>query len=148
MTDSANDDRNPLFRYEDPIFRDESLLRISHLPDRDRIVGRDDQLQRVAEALNPAIFGSEPNHIVIFGKTGSGKTLISRAVTQMVQEGAQRESIDVAYILVDCGEFSTETAAVRRIAAGLNEPEQTNIDIPHRGIGTGTYSSHCKSLHT
>lgn len=51
----ADDERNPIFRYDNPVFENEDLLEISHLPEPDRIVGRDEHMQKVAEALNPGI---------------------------------------------------------------------------------------------
>ncbi|WP_440765070.1 Cdc6/Cdc18 family protein [Natronorubrum sp. DTA7] len=136
---SANDDRDPLFRYDDPVFADERLLEITHLPGPDRIVGRDEQMQRVADALNPAIFGSEPNHLFIFGKTGTGKSLISRSITQRVISEAQRDDITVKYAFIDCGEQNTEASIVKTIAQLVNEPDKSGVSVPDRGLGTGDY---------
>ncbi|WP_255190751.1 Cdc6/Cdc18 family protein [Natronobeatus ordinarius] len=131
--------RDPLFQYDDPIFADERLLEITHLPGPDRIVGRDEQMQRVAEALNPAIFGSEPTHLFIFGKTGTGKSLISRSVTQRVITEADRDGITVKYAFIDCGEQNTEAAIVKTIGQAVNEPDRSGVSIPDRGLGTGDY---------
>lgn len=136
---SSNDDRDPLFRYDDPIFADERLLEITHLPGPDRIVGRDEQMQRVADALNPAVFGSEPNHLFIFGKTGTGKSLISRSVTQRVITEAERDDVTVKYAFIDCGEQNTEASVVKTIAQIVNEPENSGVTVPDRGLGTGDY---------
>jgi len=136
---SANDDRDPLFRYDDPVFADERLLEITHLPGPDRIVGRDEQMQRVADALNPAVFGSEPNHLFIFGKTGTGKSLISRSVTQRVITEAQHDDVTVKYAFIDCGEQNTEASIVKTIAQIVNDPDSSGVTVPDRGLGTGDY---------
>ncbi|ELZ10404.1 Cdc6/Cdc18 family protein [Natrialba aegyptia] len=136
---SANDDRDPLFRYDDPVFADERLLEITHLPGPDRIVGRDEQMQRVADALNPAIFGSEPNHLFIFGKTGTGKSLISRSVTKRVISEARRDDVTVKYAFIDCGEQNTEASIIKTIAQIVNDSNQSGITVPDRGLGTGDY---------
>lgn len=132
--------RNSLFRYDDPIFKNESLLQVSHLPDPDRIVGRDEEMQEVAEALNPALFGNEPIHLFIYGKTGTGKTLISRSVTQMLQEeAAEWEGTVVDYAVADCGTQNTEASVVMRLAQALNDPDKTGFTVPARGLSTGDY---------
>ncbi|MFC4248828.1 Cdc6/Cdc18 family protein [Natribaculum luteum] len=136
---SPDTDRDPLFQYNDPIFADERLLEITHLPEPGRIVGRDDEMQSVAEALNPAIFGSQPSHLFIFGKTGTGKSLISRSVTQRVIREAERDGVEVKYAFIDCGEQNTEAAIVKTIGQIVNEPDRTGITIPDRGLGTGDY---------
>ncbi|MFC4358548.1 Cdc6/Cdc18 family protein [Halobium salinum] len=131
--------RDPLFRYDDPVFEDEELLEISHVPGPDRIVGRDEHMSKVANALNPAIFGSEPSHVFIFGKTGTGKSLISRSVSERVVAEADRDDVIVEYVFVDCGEQDTETAIVKTIGQAVNDPDRTGVSIPDRGLGTADY---------
>ncbi|MFD1515428.1 Cdc6/Cdc18 family protein [Halomarina rubra] len=133
------EERNTLFDYTDTVFDDEDLLEIGHLPDPERIVGRDEHMQKVADALNPAIFGSAPSHLFIFGKTGTGKTLISRSVTEMLQTEADREGVTVQYAFIDCGEKNTEASVVKRVAQSLNDPERTEFTVPERGLATGDY---------
>ncbi|PSP55559.1 cell division control protein Cdc6 [Halobacteriales archaeon QS_1_67_19] len=132
-------DRDPLFRYDEPIFADEDLLRISHLPGPNRIVGRDEHMQKVAEALNPAVFGQEPTHLFIFGKTGTGKSLISRSVSERVKEEARREDVRVQSAFIDCGEQTTEASVIKTIGRELNDQSETGLTVPQRGLGTGDY---------
>ena len=132
-------DRDPLFRYDDPIFEDESLLQISHVPGPDRIVGRDEYMSKVAQALNPAIFGGIPTHMFIFGKTGTGKSLISRSVSERLAVEADREGVTIEHVFIDCGEQDTETAIIKTIAQRLNDPNETGVSIPDRGLGTSEY---------
>lgn len=134
-------DRNPLFRYDQPIFANEDLLKITHLPTQDRIVGRDEHIQQVAKALNPAIFGQEPKHLFIFGKTGTGKSLTSRSVTNMVIEESQREGVCVKQCFIDCGEQNTEATIIKSIGKSLNEPNETGMSVPERGLATADYYS-------
>ncbi|QLC32946.1 AAA family ATPase [Halarchaeum sp. CBA1220] len=137
--DSRRDERDPLFRYEEPIFAREELLKISHVPEPDRIVGRDQHMQRVAEALNPAVFGREPDDLLVFGKTGTGKSLTTRSVTDRVVVEAERDDHVVHSAFIDCGEQNTETAVVKNIAKAINDPELSETTVPERGLGTGDY---------
>ncbi len=139
MSPDDIESRDPLFRYDDPIFTDEKLLEITHLPGPDRIVGRDEHMRKVADALNPAIFGGEPTHLFVFGKTGTGKSLLSRSITQRVIDEAERDDITVKYAFIDCGEQNTEASIVKTIGQVVNEPEQSGVSIPDRGLGTGDY---------
>lgn len=43
------------FGNPNPIFADKELLRVSHLPDGDRIIGRDEQLRNLANAIKDAV---------------------------------------------------------------------------------------------
>ncbi len=133
---SESDD---LFVREDAIFADKELLEINHLPDEGRIVGRDDEIAELANAVNPAIFGQSPSNVLIFGKTGTGKSLCAKYVSRRLTRTADEEGVDAAYAYVDCAQDSTETQAVQTIADALNDRDATGVKIPDKGISTATY---------
>jgi cell division control protein 6 len=85
---------NDLFTREDPIFVNKELLEINHLPDEGRIVGRDEEIQEIANAVNPAIFGQSPSNVLIYGKTGTGKSLCAKHVSKRLVSTAQDEVRD------------------------------------------------------
>lgn len=135
MSDSDSDG---LFSREDPIFADKELLEINHLPDDGRIVGRDDEIQSVANALNPALFGQSPSNVLLYGKTGTGKSLCAKHVTNQLIGEAARDDVTIGKAYVDCAQDTTETQAVQTIASRLNT-DTTDISIPDKGISTSTY---------
>ncbi len=55
------------------IFRDKSLLQISHKPDE--IPHREEQIKQVASILAPVLRGERTSNLFLYGKTGTGKTL-------------------------------------------------------------------------
>ncbi|MFB6164767.1 MAG: orc1/cdc6 family replication initiation protein [Haloarculaceae archaeon] len=133
---SESDD---LFIRQDPIFANKELLEINHLPDEGRIVGRDEEISQLANAVNPAIFGQSPSNILIYGKTGTGKSLCAKYVSQRLITTADEEGVTAGFSYVDCAQDSTETQAVQTIASSLNDREVTDVKIPDRGISTATY---------
>jgi len=132
-------DSDDLFVRHDPIFAQKELLEINHLPDEGRIVGRDEEMKNLANAVNPAIFGQSPSNVLIYGKTGTGKSLCAKHISQRLVDTAHEEGVDASFAYVDCAQDSTETQAVQTIAAALNEQIETNIKIPDKGIATSTY---------
>jgi cell division control protein 6 len=132
---SESDD---LFIREDPIFVNKELLEISHLPDEDRIVGRDEEISQLANAVNPAIFGQSPSNVLIYGKTGTGKSLCAKYISGRLVDTAKEEDVDATFAYVDCAQDGTETQAVQTIADTVNTPE-ADIYIPDKGISTATY---------
>jgi archaeal cell division control protein 6 len=127
-----------LFIREDPIFVNKELLEISHLPDEGRIVGRDEEISQLANAVNPAIFGQSPSNVLIYGKTGTGKSLCAKYVSRRLVETAKEEGVTAIFAYVDCAQDTTETQAVQTIASSVNT-ESTDIYIPDKGISTATY---------
>src|SRR6056297_983769 len=131
-------DSDDLFILEDPIFVNKELLEISHLPEEDRIVGRDEEIKQLANAVNPAIFGQSPSNVLLYGKTGTGKSLCAKYVSRQLVDTAADEGINAAYAYVDCAQDSTETQSVQTIADSVNT-EENDIYIPDKGISTATY---------
>ncbi len=131
-------EQDDLFIREDPIFANKELLEINHVPQEDRIVGRDEEIQQLANAVNPAIFGQSPSNVLIYGKTGTGKSLCAKHVSNRVIDTAAEENIAAGYAYIDCAQDSTETQAVQSIAATLN-PSDSDVYIPEKGISTATY---------
>ena len=132
---SESDD---LFIREDPIFVNKELLEINHLPDEGRIVGRDEEISQLANAVNPGIFGQSPSNVLIYGKTGTGKSLCAKYVSSRLVETADEEGVRAAHAYVDCAQDGTETQAVQTIASSVNT-DGTDIYIPDKGISTATY---------
>ena len=135
MSETADD----LFTREDPIFANKELLEISHLPGEGRIVGRDDEISQLATAVNPAIFGQSPSNVLIYGKTGTGKSLCAKYVSRRLIETAGDEGVTATFAYVDCAQDTTETQAVQTIADSVNDVAETDINVPDKGLSTSTY---------
>jgi len=127
-----------LFVRHDPIFAQKELLEINHLPEEGRIVGRDEEIKNLANAVNPAIFGQSPSNVLIYGKTGTGKSLCAKHISRRLISTADQEGVSANFAYVDCAQDSSETQAVRTIADTLNR-DGTEIKIPDKGIATSTY---------
>jgi hypothetical protein len=88
---------DPLFDFdeEDPdranIFARKELLKVGHVPESARIVGRDKEIKAVAAELRPIVQGDPPNNVMIYGKTGTGKSLVARHVTERARRGGDLE---------------------------------------------------------
>src|SRR6056297_3538548 len=121
------------------IFDNKELLQISHLPEDDNIVGREEELKNLGRALRPALDGNTPNNVFLYGKTGTGKSLCSKFISRQLVREASDKGIHVGYAYVDCLEDSTETQAVRNASTQLNHRDETRISIPETGISTASY---------
>lgn len=139
MTPGKEGPTDPLFSSTDPIFAHKQLLKIGHIPDSDRIVGRDEEIQKLATALKPAVFGYSPNNMLIYGKSGTGKSLCTRHVTKRCREAAANQETAIGVAFIDCAQQTTETQAIRKLAVLLNNEDRTNVTIPSSGLSTSQY---------
>lgn len=129
---------DPLFDMGHQIFANKDLLKIGHVPNANRIVGRDEEISKLAQRLNGAVHGHSPENVMIYGKTGTGKSLVSRHVSQRAQKAAQ-DGISIGMAYVDCAEDNTETQLISSLAEKLNNESSTGISIPHTGLSTSKY---------
>jgi cell division control protein 6 len=121
------------------IFADKELLQVSHLPDGDRIIGRDEELSSLGSALSPALEGKTPNNAFLYGKTGTGKSLCTKFISTQMVDRAAKNGIRAGFAYVDCLQDSTETQAVQSAAFQLNREAETGISIPETGLSTAAY---------
>lgn len=91
----------PLANQENTIFDRRELLRIGHVPDSDRIVGRDMEIQSIENLLKPGVVGDQPGNAIVYGKTGSGKSLVTRHVTGRGRALSQTNDVALISAYVD-----------------------------------------------
>ncbi|WP_248910347.1 orc1/cdc6 family replication initiation protein [Halocatena marina] len=120
------------------IFANRELLNIDHIPDENRIVGRDEHIQELANEVGPAVTGAPPNSVILYGKTGSGKSLVAKHVMERARSEAQRRNTHLATVTVDCAQAKGEADTIQTIADGINTPE-SGVKVPTRGISTNEY---------
>ncbi|WP_114578749.1 orc1/cdc6 family replication initiation protein [Saliphagus sp. LR7] len=129
---------DPLFESGHRIFANKDLLKIGHVPEADRIVGRDEEISKLAKRLNGAVHGYSPENVMIYGKTGTGKSLVSKHVCQRAQNASQ-DDVNIGTAYIDCAEDNTETQAISSLAAKLNDESTSGITVPHTGLSTSKY---------
>ncbi|MWV65453.1 AAA family ATPase [Halorubrum sp. JWXQ-INN 858] len=136
---------DPLFVFDedDPnradVFARKELLKVGHVPESARIVGRDDEIEAIAAELRPLVRGDPPNNVMIYGKTGTGKSLVARHVTERARRAAESNGVSVGTVYVDCAQYNTQTRVARTVTRSLNESGRTDLNIPRAGIGSGEY---------
>jgi len=120
------------------IFANRELLNIDHVPDQNRIVGRDDHIQELANEVGPAVTGVPPNSVILYGKTGSGKSLVANHVMERARNEAERRGNRLATVTVDCAQAKGEADTIQTVADSINRPG-TGVKVPTRGISTNEY---------
>jgi cell division control protein 6 len=129
---------DPLFSQREGIFQNKEMVRVGWVPDGDRIVGRDDYISTISNCLNDAVYGGTPNHISITGKTGTGKSLVSRYVTRRAVNAAV-DDVLIGHTYLDCSKSSTEVQVISTIGQQLNdesiyEQEEDIVKMPDTGL--------------
>jgi Cdc6-like AAA superfamily ATPase len=71
------------------------LLSHRRVPERDLVVHRSEELERLTSALEPVIEGYSPNNSFLFGSSGTGKTMAARIA---VRELRQEADVSTSYL--------------------------------------------------
>ncbi|SEL88488.1 cell division control protein 6 [Haloferax larsenii] len=137
MDDESGNVAAEIFGKPDPIFEQKTLVDVDHVPQPERIVGRDDEIRALSMQLRSAIDGESPENVVIYGETGTGKSLVAKHVSTVAENMAEGIRIGTAYI--DCSDDDTETQAVSHIARKLNDEDQTGVSVPEMGLSKSVY---------
>lgn len=131
------------FLNKESVFFDKKVLQFSYIPET--ILHREDQIKQIANILAPALRGDKPSNIFVYGKTGAGKTLTIRYTTQKLIEIAEKGSIPLKTIYINCKlkrSADTEYRLIAQLARELGK------SIPPTGLPTEeVYKSFFKALN-
>ena len=127
--------KNPFLSYMEnkSIFKkDRDILRTSYIPDE--LPHRDSQITTIAQILYPALIGQTPSNLMIFGKTGTGKTAVVKYMKHEIEDAIKEANIDIDlhYIYINCEISDTNYGVLQNI--GNRFVEEFDSRIPHTGL--------------
>ncbi len=136
MVEEIQDEK--LFSYNElarAIFTSSSnVLSLDYVPTKkSEIIGRDKEIEDIVEILNPVMFERKPSNIFIYGKPGTGKTLLARYVSNRLSKEAAENKINVK-IIYENGKNKTSLKIIWDI---INQITSNKINL--RGSDAGTY---------
>ena len=98
----------------EPIFNNKELLRHSFTPDT--LPHRDSQIQTLASILVAALRGDTPSNILIYGKTGTGKTASVNFVTRELEQTSTHYDIPCDVKFINCEVVDTKYRILAELA--------------------------------
>ncbi|HVG36876.1 MAG TPA: AAA family ATPase, partial [Thermoplasmata archaeon] len=109
---------------------DREILRPSYLPDR--LPHRESHIGQLAQILVTALKGERPSNVLIFGKTGTGKTAVVKYIENEFRkaDGARM----VQYLYLNCEIVDTPYGVLQSI--GNKFIENFHQRIPFTGLST------------
>lgn len=114
------------------MFRNKEVLRPSYTPEE--LPHRTVQINQLATILVAALRGETPSNIFIYGKTGTGKTAVTRFVGKELQRTGQEKDKNVFFIYINCELVDTQYRVLTHIANHFIE--DWNDRIPFTGWPT------------
>ncbi|MCU4744184.1 orc1/cdc6 family replication initiation protein [Natronoglomus mannanivorans] len=124
------------FDQQEGLIRDRSLLDPNHIVEEDRIVGRDEQLQEVTKMLRVALGDNRPPNLFLYGPSGTGKSLITKAVCKNISKICETRDIRFGTIEVNCQDLDTLGVAVYELANRAADEANVAVEVPKHGVAT------------
>ncbi len=110
---------------------DRDVLRPSYIPDV--LPHREDQINQLASVLVTALEGQRPSNVLIFGKTGTGKTATIKYIGKEI-ERANTDLRNVHFIYMNCEIVDTQYGVLQNIGNVFIEDFEQRI--PFTGWST------------
>jgi cell division control protein 6 len=116
----------------EPMFRNREVLRPSYTPEE--LPHRSQQINQLATILVAALRGETPSNVFIYGKTGTGKTAVTKYVGNQLTKTGREVDKAVTYIYINCEVVDTQYRVLTQIANHFIK--EWNDRIPFTGWPT------------
>jgi cell division control protein 6 len=110
----------------EPIFENKEVLRPSYTPHE--LPHRNEQINQMATILVSALRGDTPSNILIYGKTGTGKTASAKFVSKELESTSQKYDVPCEVEYINCEVTDTQYRVLAQLANKFIEKNQTVID--------------------
>lgn len=129
MSNPSSDPLNDIFDRAingESLFLNRNALRNEFIPNQ--IHFRDEQIKNVGQILSPALTGHKPSSLLIYGKTGTGKTVVVRYVINRLVERSKTMDTNIRTAYVNTRVASTEYRILSEVAIELG------VALPFTGL--------------
>ncbi|MCC7575010.1 ORC1-type DNA replication protein [Candidatus Woesearchaeota archaeon] len=88
------------FLKKENLFQNKKVLQSTYIPGE--ITHRDEQINIIANILAPALKGEKPSNLFIYGKTGTGKTLVAKYVAEQMENISKEKGLPLQIFYLNC----------------------------------------------
>jgi cell division control protein 6 len=125
------------------IFRDENCLDKGYRPELKEILHREAEKAELIPNLSKALKGVTPSNMLVYGKTGTGKTMLLRVLTKQLEKEALEYSFKVKTIHIVCNAIPTNVGVVKELISQL----EAELYLNHSDIkSANSFDSYFKKL--
>src|SRR4030042_1268561 len=111
------------------LFKDREVLRHDYLPAS--LPHREDQIRLLGETVSPVLKDARCSNVFIYGKTGTGKTAVTKYVLSHLEMKAKEYGSPVRFCYVNCRTTGSEYRVFASLSLSVGMP------VPFTGLSVG-----------
>lgn len=113
------------------LFDNKTVLQSNYNPEN--IQHRDNEIEQIANILGSVLLCHKPSNLFVYGKSGTGKTLTIRCITNNLLNLAKEREINLSVLYVNCKLKNTSDTEYRLIAELIRS---MGGEVPKTGLPT------------
>ena len=113
--------------HDERIFKNREALSSTYIPKH--FPHREEEIGNIANILKPALNGSRPSNILIYGQTGTGKTAVAKFICDQITAKAKSDDKKIHTAYINCKQTNTTYSILSNIGKAYSKEWEEEIPI-------------------